>query len=160
MTVIFVFVISICIVLFAELVPSLKKTTFDQIDVGENFRGDRKGFCKKVRSDYFILVNLGRTATLFNVPDEHVTTAQLSIGDENKKVEAHYIKGYFTEEFIVLCEERDDDSLAYVSFYFETEAIEHYDTEHEVYELFEFNSTQWVNLCNVNADILSKCKNK
>jgi len=133
----------------------LKNKTFGELETGENFMHSRDGHCKKLPNNYGLYVDLSSTTTLFKVLDEYVNEEfTSSVVFENSILEAHYIKGYFNDNYLALCEEHDDDSLSYVVFEFSDESIENYTTEDEVCSIFETDSIEWFTLCNTNEEII------
>lgn len=132
--------------------------TFEEIEIGKVYSIKRNGFCKKVNKNYFLGVTINYSTALFRVPDEMLNLSVstdwfITLDDKDKNVlKAHYIKGWYNEDYLVLCEEKEDDSLEYLSFEFSTGVVKYYKTESEVYELFDFDSQKWFGLCKTNAD--------
>lgn len=136
------------------------KVVFSELEVGENFYHSRDGHYKKLPHNYCLWIDLGSTASLFKVPDDRL---DVSLNDDvdfpdaylkNAFLEAHYIYGYYNDEYLILWEEKSDNSYAYLSFAFSSQAVEHYADITMVYERFGFQEDAWIPLCNENKDIL------
>lgn len=144
----------ICLCAYFDIMPSFLGTRFSKLKTGQNFYMGFDGYCKKVSDDYCLDVDmLRRKARLAKISPEckdQIWNSR-SIHEDNIILEAHYIRGYFNEKYLVLCEEKEDDSLIYISVEFSTGATEYYKTESEVYELFGFDSKEWFEICNTNA---------
>ena len=155
--VLLVFVASVLVV-YSLCMVSSSAGTFDEIEIGKEYCIKRNGFCKKVNENYFLGVNTNYSTALFRVPDEMLnlpvsTDWFITLDDKDKNVlKARYIKGWCNEDYLVLCEEKEDDSLGYLSFEFSTGVVKYYKTDSEVYELFDFDSQKWFTLCKTNAD--------
>lgn len=132
-----------------------KEVRFCDLEIGKNFYGNRDGHYKKLPNNYCLDVELKSTTRLFKIEDAFLDKVFDPYTQYDDIImQAHYIKGYYNDSFLILCEERVDDSCIYWSFEFNTNNIESYESEDDVYELFGFNSEQWFSLCNTNAEIL------
>ena len=94
---------------------------------------------------------------MFKVPDEYVNIEcgewDSSLGYDNIIIEGHFIKEFYTSEYLVLCEEKEDDSLEYVMFNFANEQIQHFSDLDKILKLINIDSIEWSTLCNTNDDI-------
>lgn len=132
----------------------LDEVRFVNIKAGENFAGSRDGHFKKLPGNYCLEVNLKSNTRLFKVTDAFLdTTWDSSAKHDECILKGHYIKGFYNDIFLILCEEKDDNSCVYWSFDFLTQDIESYASETDVYNIYGFNSNQWFILCNTNAEI-------
>ena len=132
---------------------------FSEVEVGQTFFLNRDGYHLKLPNNYCLGVLLGSTARLFKVPEELLDVP--FSGDNNHPevyntpciLEGHYIKGYYNEKFVILCEEKEDGTLEYLSFDFYSEKIEYYTDIDKVYEIYGFDSNDWSLVCNTNEEI-------
>ncbi len=131
-----------------------KPVVFNDLEVGKNFLISRDGYYKKLPSNYCINVELRKKASLFKVPDEQLNSEwNLSLNDSDVVVEGHFIKGFFTSEYLVLCEEKENDDVDYAVFSFGNGQLRYYKTPDEVYAFLDIDSVQWFTLCNTNREI-------
>lgn len=133
-------------------IPFIKENEmrFDDIEIGEVFTYSRDGFCEKVANNYYLWVDLGSFTSLAKISDEHLND-EWSGGSyvwDDIILKENYIKGYFNDTHLVLCEEKLDFSLVYLSFEFSSEKVVFYEDEESVLTTFGFESTQWHSLCN------------
>lgn len=131
-----------------------KEVCFNDIEVGQIFAGSRDGYYEKLPHNYCLDIDLRTTTRLFKVADEFLNTPwDSAVQHEEFILKGHYIKGYYNNDYLILCEEKPDDSCIYLSFDFFSNNVETYETEEEVYKLFDFDFEQWSALCNTNAQI-------
>lgn len=96
------------------------------------------------------------TTRLFKVADEFLNTPWSSSEQHDEYIlKGHFIKGFYSDNILILCEEKSDNSLVFYIFDFYSQNIESNISEKDVYEVYGFNSTQWFALCNTNAEILT-----
>ena len=130
--------------------------SFSEVEIGKNFIHSRDGHCKKLPQNYCLYVDLGSVTQLLKVAEEKIDEVWDPSSEYNKHIlERHFIKGYFNDEYLLLCEEKEDDSLVYWSLKFSDETIESYTDIEQVYKLFPASSIHWFVLCNTNAEIRS-----
>ena len=131
-----------------------KDINFGEVKIGENFMSSRDGYYKKLPYNYCLNVNLRSKAQLFKVDDKYIdTTWDFSLFYDCIILEGHFIKGFYDSKYLVLCEEKDDDTILYVSFNFLTGVVQNHTNIGEVYNLFENPPKQWFVLCNTNKEI-------
>lgn len=134
-----------------------KDVRFMDLKIGTVFWGGRDGYYEKLPQNYCIRVDLGEKACLFRFSDETVPLESFnSLPYDTAILEAHFIKGHYNDEYLLLCEEKEDDSLVYWSFRFSDETIESYTDIEQVYQRFPPSSIHWSSLCNTNAQTISK----
>lgn len=154
MLVIFIVLVSVFRNCDFEL-PFMKNPHFNDIAIGKTFSHSRDGHCLKVADNYCLAVDLGSVTTLGKIPDEYLNEEwTYNYVYRNAILEAHYIKAYFNDTHLVLCEEDFDFNLNYLSFEFSSEKVIFYESEEAVLNTFEFESTQWRVLCNTYEQIL------
>lgn len=126
--------------------------TFDEREIGEVFFGSRDGHYEKLPNNYCIRVDLGTEASLFKVPDEFISNQwDTSVGNYNIVLKGHFIKGYFTSQYYVLCEEKENGDVLYLTFDFSNEEVRYYEGTDEICKLLNVDSIPWSSLCNTNA---------
>ena len=136
-----------------------QEISFSEIDVGEQFYGNRDGYSLKIPYNYCLCVELTSKTGVFKVPDELLDVPYA--GDEkhdavyncNRIIEGHYVKGYYNNEYLVLCEEKEKNEFSYLALNLLNEEITCFFSENEVYEVFNFNSKDWFVLCNTYDEI-------
>ncbi len=132
------------------------ETKFSDIKVGKIFEGSRDGYFEKLPHNYCLLVEYRYDTTLCKVADEFL---DLPWDDtpypyyNDYIIRGHYIKGYYNDNYLILCEEKTDNSYIYHSFNFSTQHMESYTSEQDVYQIYGFTAKQWSTLCNTNAQI-------
>lgn len=100
-------VIIISIVSFLLSGCGFGEVHFADIEEGRNFNGSRDGHYKKLPHNYCLDVDLGSTTRLFKVADEFLNTRWDSAAQHDEIIlKGHYIKGYYNQYFLVLCEEK------------------------------------------------------
>jgi hypothetical protein len=131
-----------------------KDIKFGQIEIGANFMSSRDGYYKKLPYNYCLNVNFRSKVQLFKVADEYVDQIwDSSIYYDCSILEGHFIKGFFNDNYLVLCEEENNNNLLYLSFNFFNGDIQYYANINELHDIFENQSYQWFLLCNTNQEI-------
>lgn len=136
------------------------ETTYGQVEIGETFNHNRDGYYMKLPQGYCLAVDLGEKTRLIGISDEQENIAFGGDGEHEavynnpQTMSAHYIKGYYNDNYLVLCEELEDESLVYWSFCFDDKKITRYDTAQEVFSLYNFDSKDWFTLCNTYDQII------
>lgn len=151
LSIITLLILTISMVLFS---CAVKDKSFREIRPGENFYQNVDGHYKKLPNEYALRVLLGEKTSLIKLP-EHLLNVKLGSVDDiitlhqnGEILEAHYIKGYFNDSYLILCEETTENQYAYISFNFDTEEIAQYSDVETLYETFGFASSHWFTLCN------------
>lgn len=159
--VICVAVVFILSVLLSACMFLHKEVYFSEVQIGENFFGTRDGHFTKLPNNYCLAIIYRSTTGLFKVSDEFLEAPFAGDSDHapvyntERILEGHYIRGYYNDKFVVLCEEKSDGSYVYLSFEFSSEEVRCYSNVNEVYEVFEFDSSRWFSLCNTSAQIIN-----
>ncbi|MBS5844067.1 MAG: hypothetical protein KIC77_11415 [Clostridiales bacterium] len=128
--------------------------TFGNIKIGENFMGSRDGYYKKLPYNYCLSVNYRSNVELFKVADEHINEEWLSSNYYDSAIlKGHYIQGFYNENYLVLCEEKKDNTLLYLSFDFSSSVVQYYPDTNEMNKSIGITSQNWFSLCNTNQEI-------
>ncbi len=131
-----------------------KVVKFSDLEIGENFYGSLDGHYKKLPNNYGLSVDLGSKTFLFRVPDEYVDVKfSSSFCYDNIVVEGHFIKGFYTSDYLALCEERDNGDLVYLTFDFHNKKFKYHFEVSEMCKLLNVDSISWFPLCNTNKQI-------
>lgn len=129
---------------------------FSELKIGENFLSSRDGYFKKISDKYCLFVNLRKETSLFEVSKEHSAVEwNSSLCYDNTIVEGHYIKGFFTSSYLILCEENNNNTLVYSIFDFSNAQIRNSLELSEIHQILGIDSIQWFTLCNTNSEIQS-----
>lgn len=129
---------------------------FCELKIGENFLSSRDGYFKKISNNYCLFVNLRKETSLFEVSKEHSAVEwNSSLCYDNIIVEGHYIKGFSTSNYLILCEEKNNNDLMYSIFDFNNKQIRNFLELSEINQILGTDSIQWFTLCNTNAEIQS-----
>lgn len=129
---------------------------FSELKIGENFLSSRDGYFKKISDNYCLFVNLRKETSLFEVSKEHSSVEwNSSLCYDNIIVEGHYIKGFYTSSYLVLCEENNNNDLVYSIFDFSNKQVRNFLELSEIHQILGFDSIQWFTLCNTNTEIQS-----
>lgn len=154
------YILIVCLTLFLTLLLGcsfFKEYKFGEIEIGELFLQSRDGYYEKLPCNFCLEVDLGSETALFKVEEEHFYEEWDSTWYyDSPIIKGHYIKCFYNDEYLVLCEEYENDELAYLTFEFASEQIVCYDTLEEIYELLSVDSIEWSSLCNTNKDIRAK----
>ena len=118
-----------------------------RIEEGENFGSNIDGYQKKLPHNFCLDVDLDTKTRLFKVPDNLIDKPYFSNSVYNTPsiVEGRYIKGYYDNEKLILCEEISIGEFEYVVFNFFTQQITRITNEKE---LLKFEIDRWFILCN------------
>lgn len=141
----------ICATLFSSCA-----VVFSEVEIGENFYDSIDGHFKKLPENHCIFVLYGATARLFKVLNENTDVLSDASLWENPILEGHFIKGFYTEKCVVLCEEQENDTLRFFIFDFFKEEAQCYAEESEVLQVLNLDSAPWFALCNTNEQIRAK----
>ena len=134
-----------------------KEHKFGEIKIGENFIHSRDGHYKKLPNSFCLNVDLGSETSLIKVGKEHYYEDwDCTWYYDSPIIKGHYIKCFYNDKYLVLCEEYENDEFAYLTFEFASEQIVYYDTLEEIYELLNIDSIKWSSLCNTNEEIRAK----
>lgn len=129
-------------------------TKFDEIEIGENFLGSRDGYYKKLPNRYCLNVSLRSRTSLFRVSAKYIDVEwDSALCYDNVVLEGHFIKGFFTSHYLVLCEEQENGDILYFAFDFSNEHVQTYHEVEEICELLNIGSVPWFSLCNTNQEI-------
>ncbi|MBQ8288017.1 MAG: hypothetical protein IJX76_04505 [Clostridia bacterium] len=128
---------------------------YSEIEIGEIFGNNIDGHQKKLPQDYCLDVDLGSQTRLFKVPDDLLDKPYFSNSVYNTTaiLEGHFIKGYYNADYLVLCEEKENDELAYLTFDFGDESVRYHRDVEAICELIGVDSLEWFSLCNTNQEI-------
>ena len=128
--------------------------SYQEYEVGENFGHNIDGHFKKLPENYCIEVLLGSRASVFIVGNDKLAVPffEKSVYLEEAVVEGHYIKGWFNDSHLVLCEEGADDQCKYFSLKFGSNEIVSYESEKQVCREFNITEQDWFSLCNTNEE--------
>lgn len=135
---------------------------FSEIKTGDTFLISGDGYYEKLPNNYCFYVMLGSKTYLFRVPDEFVDVKCTDYDWGNwwynggTILEGHFIKSFYTSGYLVLCEEKENDDLVYLTFDFSNAQVQYHLDVNEVCELLNINSIQWSVLCNTNEEIRRK----
>ncbi len=126
--------------------------TYSNIEVGQNFGHNRDGYQKKLPHNFCLSVDLGSTARLIKIPDEklHIPYFTNSVYSTPAVIEGHFIKGWYNDSVVVLCEE-SSEGMRFVAVDFETLKTEYVSSEQE---LGEYGYINWFTLCNTFAETI------
>lgn len=130
-----------------------KVKTFSEIEIGKTFWGSRDGYWEKFPQNYCMYVDLGSKTYLIRVDDENLYKEDSTLTYESAILEGHFIKGFFTSDYLVLCEERDNDDIVFLSFSFADEQVQYYTGVDEMREVLNLELFEWSPLCNTNEEI-------
>ena len=128
------------------------ETVFGKVKVGYHFLWSLDGSYKKLPYNFCLEIDYGSVARLFRVDDEYVDREWDSTRHFDTILEGHFIKGYYDTEYLLLCEEKEDDSLLYWRFDFADETIRSYTDLDQLNEIVD-GATKWFPLCNTNEEI-------
>lgn len=153
-----IFKMALCAMLLLSILLSLcgcSDKSYKQYNVGENFGHNIDGHMKRLPKNYCMQVDLGSRTKVFIVPTNKTGLPffEYSVYLERSVLEAHYIKGWFNDSYLVLCEEKTDSSYVYLSLEFDTKNITYYENEESVYNEFNFVEDDWFSLCNTYKEI-------
>lgn len=127
---------------------------FRKLETGKNFLSSRDGYYKKLPNNYCIYISLRSKASLFKVPVEYADIEwDSSLCYNNIVLEGHFIKGFFTSNYLALCEEQDNGDLVYLTFGFSNEQVQYHLEIGEICKLLNVDSILWFSLCNTNKEI-------
>lgn len=142
-------ILAVIVFLFSVFVGCgiMKEECYSQLKVGENFGSNIDGHQKKLPHNYCLDVDLGNKARLFKVPFELLDKPYFSNSVYNTPaiLEGRFIKGYFDNEKLVLCEEVSRGDFEYVIFYYATQETTRITDEKQ---LNAYGTIMWFALCN------------
>lgn len=140
------FILTITIILAGCISVNVKEEVYSELEIGEVFGINVDGYHKKLPQNYCLNVDLGTNAKLFKVPDEKLDVPYFSNSVYNTPeiLEGRYIKYFYDNEKIILCEEVLKEKFEYFAFYFSSQ---------EVITLTEsfaekLKTGEWSSLCN------------
>lgn len=128
-----------------------KEPVYSELKPGETFYWNRDGYYEKISNRYYLDVRLRTKTSLVRIPDG--VEWDYTLRSDNTIIEKHFIEGFLTSEKLVMCEEKEDDSLEYYVFDLSTAQIQRFLKLDEVYKLLNVDSVEWSNLCNTNKEI-------
>ena len=141
------FILTITIILAGCISVNVKEEVYSELEIGEIFGINRDGHHQKLPQNYCLGVDLGSTTKLFKIPDEMLDVGFYSESVYNTPgiLEGRYVRGYFDDEKIVLCEEVSYREFEYVIFYFSTQET------FLITESFaeQVRTSDWFSLCNI-----------
>lgn len=127
-----------------------KEPVYSELKPGETFYWSRDGYYEKISNHYYLDVKLGENTALVRIPDG--VEWDYTLSSDNTIIEKHFIKEFLTSKSLVMCEEKEDDSLEYYVFDLSTAQIQRFLKLDEVYKLLNVDSVEWSTLCNTNKE--------
>lgn len=92
---------------------------FSDIRVGDTFAYNIDGYCQKLPHNYCLMVLPGSETSVYVLPDELPDESFLPATDcPTPILSAPYIKGYYNDTHLVLCEETEPHQYRYLSVRF------------------------------------------
>jgi len=140
--------IFLCLGILFLLNSCSQAETFSSIEVGENFGSNRDGYFKKISEDYCLFVLKSENTRLLRINENDKNKDFFNESVYNNAIEIlndHYISGYFNDDYLILCEEKEVHR--YLSFNFKTEEIVYYDAGWYVFSEFNFGEEDMFALC-------------
>lgn len=125
---------------------------YSNIEIGQNFGSNIDGYQKKLPHDFCLDVSLGSTARLIKIPYEKLNVPYFtnSVYNTPAVIEGHFIKGWYDDNVVILCEETSEN-IRFVVVEFETLKIDYVSSEQE---LDEYGNINWFTLCNTFDEII------
>ncbi|MBR6768592.1 MAG: hypothetical protein IKM34_03790 [Clostridia bacterium] len=125
---------------------------YSNIEIGQNFGSNIDGYQKKLPHDFCLDVSLGSKARLIKIPYEKLNVPYFtnSVYNTPAVIEGHFIKGWYDDNVVILCEETSEN-IRFVVVEFETLKIDYVSSEQE---LDEYGNINWFTLCNTFDEII------
>ena len=125
---------------------------YSNIEIGQNFGSNRDGYQKKLPNNFCLDVNLSSKTRLIKIPDEQLNVPYFanSVYNTPSVIEGHFIKGWYSDNVVILCEEFSQ-GIRFVVVEFETLKINYVSSEQE---LDEYGDINWFTLCNTFDEMI------
>ena len=145
------------IIIFSVLTPissciSNYEEKYSNVEIGQNFGSNIDGYQKKLPNHFCLDVNLGSKTRLIKIPDEKLNVPYFtnSVYNTPAVIEGHFIKGWYSDSVVILCEEFSE-GIRFVVIEFETLKINYVSSEQE---LDEYGDINWFTLCNTFDEMI------
>ena len=125
---------------------------YSDMEIGQTFGSNIDGYQKKLPHNFCLDVNLGTKTRLIKIPDDKLDLPYFanSVYNSPTIAEGHFIKGWYNDNRVILCEETTE-GITYVVIEFETQKTERIANEEE---LAKYGSISWFALCNTYEQII------
>ncbi len=125
---------------------------YSDMEIGQIFGSNVDGHQKKLPHNFCLDVSLGSETRLIKIPDDKLDLPYFtnSVYNSPAIIEGHFIKGWYNDNIVILCEETTEDTK-YIVVEFETQKIEYLTNEQE---LAKYGNMSWFTLCNTYDQII------